>query len=794
MRKSILIAIGVAAAWMSPAQAQTADAGTETVIVTGDAAHLIETTPSATAFGLPMTLIDTPRAVTVISDTTISRYGIDGVNDLTAITPSAYTSSFYGVAGAVNLRGTLAETYFRGFKRAENRGTYDTPIGDASQIEILRGPPSPIYGAGKVGGLLNFIPKTAEDEKGYLTDITGSGTLTYGSYSRRNLTGQIGMPLDLGFAHGGFYAYGEIDDSFSFYRGIHPSHQLLETSAGFDLGGGASISADYMYYHSNGDVQTPGWNRLTQDLIDNGNYQAGRDTDLKDADGNGRLTVNEFGGNLYAGQGMPLYLFGGTDAWHTLDTGIAIKKLDPRTVYIAPGVDFSNTITHTGYLQFAQAMGDLGTAKLELFTDRLSNDRFVSYGFPASYRTEIYEMRLSDSFAWNGFDGALKTNSVVGASYRYTHGIGKESFNSGVIALDRRDITAGAMPNDIIDSPFNVDPPGAIGLGWENDVRTTTANAGLFVTSEFGWNGLNLILGGRYDDYNVRSVDKGILPFEAPSGAGDKGIFTGSASLSYRAPLGLVPYVTIAKNAAVEIGQADQVLTSLFAGKAFISASNLTEGGIKFAFLDDHLVGSLVVYAQDRTQLTQGIGTATVQGTSAQGEELEIRLVADENWSFTFAGNLQHTRVKGPTGFLYIPARLVGVSPVNGFGGTYVTFDYTGSFGGMDNYDDTLIPHAVLSPYVTYTSDRFDWGVVGGTFGGSYVARTMQTVATPIVFPSYLTLNLSLFARHGSWEADFNIDNLTDKLYFTPDADTYATLAALPGIGRVWRLTLKKSF
>ena len=39
-----------------------------------------------------------------------------------------------------------------------------------------------------------------------------------------------------------------------------------------------------------------------------------------------------------------------------------------------------------------------------------------------------------------------------------------------------------------------------------------------------------------------------------------------------------------------------------------------------------------------------------------------------------------------------------------------------------------------------------------------------------------------------------NIDNLTDKLYFTPDADTYATLAALPGIGRVWRLTLKKSF
>ena len=350
------------------------------------------------------------------------------------------------------------------------------------------------------------------------------------------------------------------------------------------------------------------------------------------------------------------------------------------------------------------------------------------------------------------------------------------------------------MPNDIIASPFDAVPPGSIGLGWENDVRTATNNAGLFVASELDWDRLGLILGGRYDDYNVRSVDKGVLPFEAPSGAGNKGIFTGSASLSYHAPLGLVPYVTIAKNAAVEIGQADQVLTSLFAGKAFISDSTLTEGGVKFAFLDDHLVGSLSDYTQDRTQLTQGIGTATAQGTSAHGEELEIRLVADENWSFTFAGNLQHTLVKGPTGFLYIPARLVGVSPLHGFGGTYVTFDYTGTFGGMNNYDDTLIPHAVLSPYVTYTSDRFEWGVVGGTFGGTYVSRTMQTVATPIVFPSYMTLNLSLFARHGSWEADFNVDNLTDQLYFTPDADTYAALAALPGIGRVWRVTLKKSF
>src|SRR6185295_16352396 len=177
-------------------------------------------------FGLDKPLIETPRAITLVSDTTIARYGISGINDLTAITPSAYTASYYGVEGSVSLRGTLAENYFRGFKRVENRGTYSTPLADAAGIEILRGPPSPIYGAGKVGGLVNFLPKTAcaNDSLG------GEIALTYGSYSKRNATAQIGMPVVLGQAAGGLRASGEIDDSFSFYRGLHPGHQLVELS------------------------------------------------------------------------------------------------------------------------------------------------------------------------------------------------------------------------------------------------------------------------------------------------------------------------------------------------------------------------------------------------------------------------------------------------------------------------------------------------------------------------------------------------------------------------------------
>ena len=207
------------------------------------------------------------------------------------------------------------------------------------------------------------------------------------------------------------------------------------------------------------------------------------------------------------------------------------------------------------------------------------------------------------------FDGRLTTQNIVGASFRYVHAIGKESFNSGVIALDRRDISQGPAANDIIDSPFNIDPPGAIGLGWENDVRSNTSDAGLFAVSDLAWDKrLDLTLGGRYDNYNVRSVDMGVLAFEPASGQGGKGAFTYSASLTYKTDWGLVPYLTNAKSAAIEIGQASQVLTSLLAAKDWLSASFLNEAGVKFAFLDDHLTGALSWYRQERTQLQQGAG------------------------------------------------------------------------------------------------------------------------------------------------------------------------------------------
>ncbi len=798
-RRLVLLAtvasIGAFAGVALASSARAADQLTEVdaVVVTARDrnAGLLEKQPNDTVFGLDKPLIETPRSASFVSGLTLQRYGVETIDDLTAVSPGTYTASFYGVPGALNIRGTLAENYFRGFKRVENRGTYATPIGAAEQIQIVRGPPTPIYGSGKVGGMLNFIPKSGKGEGGYLEKPEGEITLTYGSYNKKDATAQVGLPVEVGQVIGGVHLYGEVEDSHSFYHGIYPKRQTGQVSADFDLGGGWSVALGGMIYRSRGDVQTSGWNRLTQDLIDNGTYVTGRDTSLVDSDGNGRLTPSEIGYYPYA-SALYLAYFGSptTDAAHTLDTGVGTTKLSPRTVYVS-AADFSKTATNTLYFDIGRKLSPDSSIKLQLFYDSLENKRFVSYGYPAWFDSDVWEARLTWDFRNEAFDGAVRAQSFVGAAYRAFDGRRRESFNSGLIALDRRDLSYGATATDIIGSPFN---PGD-GVRWENDNHSKWTQAGVFFTTDIAiGDKLNLMLGGRYDDYDVTSEDVGYLSYTvAGVQKASKGKGTYTASVSYKAPFGLMPYVTYAKASALEMSQAGDIAPGLVAdaSDAWLSDSDLAEAGVKFQWLKGTLIGSLAGYRQNRTQLT-GIN-AVPTGTRAKGVELEVRWLASDHFSFTFSGNSQHTTVKGPDkSFQYIPVYTVGVSGVDGYGGAYLVWDFSSIRPG--DYDYTLIPKSVVSLYGAYASDQHDWGKVFATLGVTHVTKTSGLVPGAVVYPAYAVASGSVAYEYGPYTATLNIDNLFDELYFTPVADTYANLAALPGKGREWRVTLARRF
>ena len=787
---SALVLLAQTHAALADENTASSDTVDEVVVKARDKAGLLEKQPNNTVFGIDKPLLETPRSASFVSDVTLQRYGIETIDGLTAVSPGTYTASFYGVPGALNIRGTLAENYFRGFKRIENRGTYSTPIGAADQIQVVRGPPTPIYGSGKVGGMLNFIPKSGKNEGGYLTEPTGEVTLTYGAYNKKNATAQIGLPANFGSVVGGVHLYGEVEDSHSYYKGIYPRRQTGEVSADFDLGAGWSTAFGGMIYHSNGDVQTPGWNRLTQDLIDHQTYITGRDTSLKDADGNGRLTPNEIGYYPYASaMYLAYYSYPTTDALHTLDTGVGTTKLSPRTVYIS-AADFSKTRTNTFYYDLAKELSPGSTLKLQLFYDDQENKRFVSYGYPAWFDSSVWEARLTYNFAYDA--GIFRTKSFIGASYRDFSGRRRESYNSGLIALDRRDIAYGATATDIIGSPFNAGD----GVQWENDNRSKWRQKGVFFTTDIMLGQrLNLMLGGRYDDYDVKSNDTGFLTYTIAGQQKDsKGKGTYTASLTYKTPIGVMPYISYAKASALEMSQAGDIAPGLVATDAWLSNSDLAEAGVKFQLLKGTLVGSLAGYRQNRTQLVNG-PPISVQGTRAKGVELEVRWLASEHISFTFSGNTQHTTVKGPdTSFQYIPAYTAGVPGAQAYGGTYVVWNFNSLPGRAGDYDYTLIPKSVVSLYGAYTSSDYDWGKVGGTLGVTHVTKTAGTVQNAVTYPAYAVVNGSLYYEHGPYTATFNIDNLFNKLYFTPDADSYANLGALPSKGREWRLTLARKF
>ncbi len=778
----------------SAAKAQTVD----TVVVSArDQAGLLERLPSDTVLGIAKPLIDTARSASFVSNQTLSRYGVQSVDGLGAVTPGAYTASFFGVPGALNVRGTLAETYFRGFKRIENRGTYSTPIGDAARIDIVRGPPTPIFGPGKVGGQLNLIPISARDQGKIGTSTVGDAEASLGAYGQYALGGQISLPVRAGGINGGVHAYAQTERGGEFYRGVAPRRGTLQLSADADLSAAWSIAAGAMIYRSRGDVQNPGWNRMTQDLIDHQTYITGRDLSVVDRDGNGKLTPNEISPKAPYPFNTPLYIayygFGSADSdpAHSLDAGVGTTKLDRRSVYVSRE-DFSDTDTRTGYADLVRSGGDGGVLKLQLFYDSLNNRRFVSYGFPAWYQANVGEARLS--YAGEVSAGGINAQAVGGLSARAYRGRRRESFNSGLIAYDRRDISAGSFANDRIDSPFDEDP-GLVGLGWENDIHSRWSQTGGFVTADVALPGdINAVLGGRLDYYSVRSTDTGVLAY-APSAASDsrtKGSWT--ASLSWNSGGLLMPYIALANTSALEMGQAGDLPTGLIASNSWLSSGDLAEEGVKWQLLRGTLTGSLAVYRQGRTQLLSG-PPPVVQGTRSKGLELEMRYLASPRWSFTLSAATQHTRVMGPDkSFAYIPAYVAQVTPAQAYGGAYVVYAFNSLPGRSGDYEYTLIPHAVGSLYASYTGTAHGYGRAGLTAGISYASRTAGTVQNAVRYPAYALINLSAFLDRGDWTAQANIDNLFDALYFTPDADVYANLGAVPGRGRAWRLSLKRRF
>ena len=776
------------------------------IVVVGDPVGLLEDRPTETVFGFGRSSLDTPRSVSIISDETIARYSIEDIDDFVTTTPGTFGGSFFGVPGSITIRGAISETYFRGFKRALNNGLFPTPIGSANRVEIVRGAVPVIYGAGRVGGFLNFHPSAAKGE-GRTVEDGPSGYLeaTSGSFEKFNLSGEAILPFRLGGRDSGLAVYAEYEDSGSFYSGRSPEHELLQIDFNHEFGNGFSFTAGGMYFNTRGYFQSPGWNRLTQDLIDNGTYVTGVDTDISDTNGDGQLNPSEIDavvGTFFGASNIRTFIdfgvFGFPDAY-ALDSGVGTTQLSRRDVFLSDR-EIADSESITLYADLEKELGN-GSAKLQLFYDSVDGALNVTYGFAAEHVMEVLEFRASVTQEYTLADNVTLDLHAT-ASHRSYDSELREQFLSGYLVLDRRDLSQGATATDIFATPLT-DPT----IPWDSNFDSLWTDAGVGLVADLSIHNLSFLVGGRFDHYDVDASDAGVTTFGAPTNAEtSSGDFSYSASVSYRSDLGITPYFTYAEGSEPLYNSNGGISPAVAASEQFLFDSELLEAGVKFALWDSRINGSVAYYDQSRT-LVDPFGNLNQE--SSEGVEVELRILATDNISLTGAATFQDFKIGDPGACFSGNGEFVVIAPthptVNAFGQTITGAQgYGGIFSALNasclpelqgGYDRTVIPEQVFSTFATYTSDELASGLTyGGTLGMTYVSETGGKTVTGVELPSYVNVRAALFAAYGPLSVTGTIENLFDETFFQPVQGVYEEVAALPGAGRTARITARVSF
>ncbi len=748
--------------------------------------------------GLDRSLLETPRSASRVSSDTIARYGMENVDDLVAAVPGAYTASFFGVPGNLNVRGTLADTYFQGFKRIENRGSFSSNLGAAAYVEVLRGPSSPIYGPGKVGGLLNFVPKSARGvDARYADEMSGGVNVTVGSYGRRNAAADLVVPV----GEGGIALYVEREDSDSYYRNIHPEHLNLQATYVGDFGDGWSGEVNLMHFEESGRIQSPGWNRVTQNLIDNGVYITGRDTDMVDLDGSGMIEYGEIDAAFGAWGGTSnirqIKEYGGkNNPKFALDEGVGTTKLSRRNV-MADDADYNDSRTFTAYAGLQKEMANGSVLAVKAFMDDIENQRFTSFGFAADYDARALEGRVTYSFP-SRFGQHVSADTVVGAGYRDHTAKQYESFLSGYIALNRRDLSRGSTAGDRIAAPLMKD---GVQM-WDSRHEMEWNSRSVFAMSDITiFDRFSILAGLRWDDYDLKAINRGETVFGLKDTwvENGKAAMTWSLSARYETPWGLTPYVTFAEPRSLESTQTGGVSVGTVTSNLFISPSELKEVGVKFSLLDGALFGGAAYYEQFRRR-TDMLGN--VSGNTSEGFELEAHWLATDRLSFTTALTLQETRVdapgKGKGEYLELRPEQFGLDPASAYGGTFAV-NNAGTFAELaDGYVVRTMPDTVFSLFGAYTTEPFSLmgteASAGFTAGATYVSETGGVFENSLRLPAYTLAKAAAYVKVRNVTVSANIDNLFDEEYFTPSAEVYKEVAVMPGLPRMFRVNLAYRF
>jgi iron complex outermembrane recepter protein len=756
IRKNIVLAPGQT---LSADLVLNVNADVQSVSVSGasDPYSVLPTESADAVFGLPQSVDQVPRSVSNVDASLMNLYSAKTVDDLVAVVPGSYTAAYFGIAGSVFLRGDIADNYFRGFRRVENRGNYQTPISAASRIEIVEGPPSPIYGPGRIGGFMNFYPKTVLSEGAkWLDKGQGALVLRYGQYEDKIGSLEYGLPFKVAGHRSGVYAFFEDKDSRSFYKDVYDRYSLGQIAFDMEVSPKWKLSYGFQGF-GDGAIQALGWNRVTQDLIDHGTYLTGHAAINLSSNGfnigPNDIPAGELNVFAYEQNFGPDFLQTPNAAFFALDpASIGSVHLPANRILVDKESDFLNATTYTAYFD---AIGELKpgvTVKNQTFFDRLESLKYSSYGFGAKYTPWVVENKSTISFSWRP-NSVVKLNAFAGYDFTRLAVFAGEERNDYQV-VNRRDISAGPTPNDRFQGPFNSNPA----IAFQYLQQGSYTDNGLFWLSDINFKDrLNVTLGARFDRYSptFSGRDSGYGPLTNVSATNNAPILNGSAS--YRLPFHLTPYFTAATSRFLDLGQGNELDYSEIPGGTYIQPSSLYEGGVKTNF-NEKFYGSFAYFRQKRRAFDNQ--ALTLDFFRNKGAEMELRSFLFRRFTFTGAFTWQEPQILNSPFLLSIPPNILNLTPQQAYGGKFV--GDASIFTHKGTYPVAGQPHWVASPFGTINVTKS----TGFLLGTTWVSSVTSGYVSGVVLPSYALTRSSVFYRRERWELTVGVNNIFNARYF----------------------------
>ncbi len=779
---SALIALSAAHPVMAQQQSANLDENESQdveIVVTGAPRDVFFEQPVGSVFGINKPIIETPRSVSSLTERELEAFNIQSFSGLFVATPGTFNTSYFGVDGTVEIRGVRSDTYFRGMKRVINVTSLPTSLDGLSRIDVVRGPASPVFGASKIAGYVNIEP-VVYDGTGVATGEVGAEV---GALNRFEGQAQVQVPLQIGVTRAGLSFFGGYERANNFFRNAPETQQTVaQVTFATDRISNTRIDAGMRYEVWNGNNNV-GWNRVTQDLIDNRVYRAGLPLVNLDVDGSGAIDRDEAGslGTAFAVFGTDLIFYPDDPAAFALDPATVSEVVLPRDVCVCSRIGEARGDVLLGYLDITHDLNASTTIANRTLVDRINSSNAATTGYAFQYDAWTIENRTELTFRNLQLGSSVNGSVIVAPSVRHYSAEARQDF--AFASNDRFDLSRPETPNTIIRNILNGDPTAT----WSGEETLSNYwNIGIGAIADFKFlDRLGVTAGLRYDHFDVTSRN-------GPAQGGNRvqdtqGKFSYSVSGTVDLPFGLRPYGTFSRQVQILDGPVGQVPVSAVEG-GFLNQSELLEFGLKWAPPGGRLFVAVNYYEQERSFLTPTtFENLAVKGT---GWEAEARAEPIDNLTIALAATFAKVRFNPQDDrFIFTNPDFIGADFRDVYGGQVGTI-----LPGTDRRfaERGGTPDTVLSANLIYSLPEPGFGFSAST---TYVGSVPSGVAKTITLPSYVLVGLGAYWENDKWSVSANIDNVTDELYFTSIfPEIYGDSLVLPSIGRTWRLRIARKF